>query len=218
MRLLLAEDDEILGDGLKVGLKQEGYTVEWLTDGHSAEQALLHNTFDVAILDIGLPRQSGFEVLKNIRKAGIQTPVLILTARDAIHDRVTGLDSGADDYLVKPFDLDELNARLRVLLRRQSQQAEPDLKHGNIILNPASHQVTLKGNPVKLSLSEFRLLHYLLSQTGKVIPRGRLEEMLYGWEGNVESNSLEVFIHHLRKKFGQDLIRTIRGIGYMIEK
>jgi len=218
MRLLLVEDDEMLGDGLKVGLKQQGYTVEWLRDGESAERALNHNTFDIVILDLGLPRLSGLDVLKSIRKRGIATPVLVLTARDAVHDRVNGLDSGADDYMIKPFDLDELHARLRALHRRQSQQTEPELKHGAIVLNPASHQVSKQGRLVKLSKSEFMLLHYLLSRVGNVIPRSRLEEMLYGWEGEIESNALEVFIHHLRKKLGQKLIRTIRGIGYVIEK
>jgi two-component system response regulator QseB len=218
MRLLLVEDDEMLGDALKAGLKQEGYTVEWLSDGQSALVALRHNEFDVVILDLGLPVLSGLEVLKNMRKHGDQTPVLILTARDSVQDRVTGLDSGGDDYLVKPFDLDELNARLRVLIRRQSKQAAPELKHGDIVLNPATHQVTRNGNPVSLSKSEFQLLHYLLTNIGQVVTRNRLEETLYGWEGDIGSNSLEVFIHHLRKKLGQDLIRTIRGIGYMIEK
>lgn len=218
MRLLLVEDDELLGDGLKVGLKQEGYTVEWLKDGLNAERALQHNTFDIIILDLGLPKLSGLQILKKLREQGVTTPVLILTARDAIHDRVEGLDNGADDYMVKPFDLDELNARLRALQRRHSQQPEPELKQGGIILNPATHQVTRNGKPVKLSKSEYVLLHYLLSRIGHVIPKSHLEEMLYGWEGDVESNALEVFIHHLRKKLGQKLIRTIRGIGYVIEK
>ena len=218
MRLLLVEDDELLGDGLRIGLKQAGYTVEWLKDGATADQALQQEQFDLVVLDLGLPRQSGLEVLKNLRKSGNAVPVLILTARDSVDDRVQGLDCGGDDYLVKPFDLDELCARLRALQRRHSGRVEPRLQHGELIVDPASHKVSLAGNEVTLSSSEFTPLHYLLDNKGRVIPRDRLEEMLYGWEGEVESNALEVFIHHLRKKLGHDLIRTVRGVGYVIEK
>ena len=218
MRLLLVEDDELLGDGLRVGLKQAGYTVEWLKDGVSADQALQQEQFDLVVLDLGLPRQSGLAVLKNLRKSANALPVLILTARDSIENRVQGLDSGGDDYLVKPFDLDELCARLRALQRRHSGRAEPQLQHGELIVDPAAHKVSLAGNEINLSTSEFALLEYLLDNKGRVIPRGRMEEMLYGWEGEVESNALEVFIHHLRKKLGRDLIRTVRGVGYVIEK
>jgi two-component system response regulator QseB len=218
MRLLLVEDDELLGDGLRIGLKQAGYTVEWLKDGVTADQALKHEQFDLVVLDLGLPRQSGLEVLKNLRKSGNTVPVLILTARDSVEDRVQGLDCGGDDYLVKPFDLDELCARLRALQRRSSGRVEPLIEHGELIVDPAAHKVSLAGNEINLSTSEFALLHYLLDNKGRVIPRSRLEEMLYGWEGEVESNALEVFIHHLRKKLGRDLIRTVRGVGYVIEK
>lgn len=218
MRLLLVEDDEILGDGLQVGLRQAGYTVEWLRDGQAADNALRHNTFDQVVLDLGLPRLSGIDVLKKMRARGDKTPVLILTARDSVEDRISGLDSGSDDYLVKPFDLDELCARLRALSRRAAGHAAPVLSHGDITLDPAAHRVTQAGEEVNLSGREFALLHYLLENIGRVIPRSRLEETLYGWEGEVESNSLEVFIHHLRKKLGQNLIRTVRGIGYMIDK
>lgn len=218
MRLLLVEDDELLGDGLRIGLKQAGYTVEWLKDGATADQALQQEQFDLVVLDLGLPRQSGLEVLKNLRKSGNAVPVLILTARDLVEDRVQGLDCGGDDYLVKPFDLDELCARLRALQRRSSGRVEPLLQHGELIVDPAAHKVYLAGNEINLSTSEFALLHYLLDNKGRVIPRSRLEEMLYGWEGEVESNALEVFIHHLRKKLGRDLIRTVRGVGYVIEK
>lgn len=218
MRLLLVEDDELLGDGLRIGLKQSGYTVEWLKDGVSAEQALQQEHFDLVVLDLGLPRQSGLEVLKNLRKSGNTVPVLILTARDSVEDRVQGLDFGGDDYLVKPFDLDELCARLRALQRRYSGRAEPQIQHGDLIVNPAAHKVSLAGKEIKLSTSEFALLQYLLDNKGRVIPRARLEEMLYGWQGEVESNALEVFIHHLRKKLGRQLIRTVRGVGYVIEK
>lgn len=218
MHLLLVEDDELLGDGLKAGLSLSGYTVEWLKDGHSADIALKSSLFDLVVLDIGLPEQSGLEILKKLRKRNDDTPVLILTARDTIEDRIIGLDSGADDYLVKPFDLDELCARLRAIQRRHSGHSSPVLTHGDLILDPAAHSVKLKGEQLKISAHEFTLLHHLLNNAGRVIPRSRLEEILYGWDSSVESNSLEVFIHNLRKKIGKDFIRTIRGIGYMIEK
>jgi len=218
MRVLLVEDDELLGDGLRVGLKQAGYTVDWVMDGQSAENGLIDNEFDLVVLDINLPQMSGLDVLSRLRKRGDATPVLLLTARDSIPDRVLGLDSGADDYLVKPVDLDELCARLRMLQRRFAGRSEPVLQHGELTLDPAAHRVTVAGTPVSLSMREFVLLHHLLENTGRVIPRARLEQKLYGWEGEVESNSLEVFIHHLRKKLGASLIRTVRGVGYMIEQ
>lgn len=218
MRVLLVEDDELLGDGLCAGLKQTGYTVDWVKDGQSAENALMDNDFDLVVLDINLPKLSGLEVLRNIRRRGDSIPVLILTARDAVPDRVEGLDSGADDYLVKPVDLDELCARLRVLQRRSAGRSDPIIQHGDVTLDPAAHRVTLHNEPVNLSMREFVLLQHLLENVGRVIPRARLEQKLYGWEGEVESNSLEVFIHHLRKKLGSDLIRTVRGVGYMIEQ
>jgi DNA-binding response OmpR family regulator len=218
MRVLLVEDDEQLGDGLRAGLKQAGYTVDWVTDGQSADSAVTDNDFDLVVLDINLPKMSGMEVLRNIRKQGQSIPVLILTARDSIPDRVEGLDSGADDYLVKPVDLDELCARLRVLQRRSAGRSDPVIQYGDLVLDPAAHRVTMKDRPVSLSMREFVLLQHLLENVGRVIPRARLEQKLYGWEGEVESNSLEVFIHHLRKKLGSDLIRTVRGVGYMIEQ
>lgn len=217
MRLLLVEDDELLGDAIKVGLKQEGYTVDWVKDGYSAGNALADNEFDLVVLDLGLPKKSGLEVLKELRAIGKNLPVMILTAKDSVQDRVLGLDSGADDYLVKPFDLDELCARLRVLQRRTVGRSAPIIEHGNISLDPAAHKVLLKGEVVNLSMREFALLQHLLENIGRVIPRARLEEKLYGWDAEVESNSLEVFIHHLRKKLGTELIRTVRGVGYMIE-
>lgn len=217
MRLLLVEDDTLLGKGLQAGLKQAGYQVEWLQRGDLATTALESNQFDVIVLDIMLPGESGLDILRKMRKRGDTSPVLLLTARDSINDRVEGLDSGADDYLVKPFDLDELNARLRALLRRRCGRAEPILEHRGISLDPASHRVELNHQEINLSSREFALLQYLLENAGRAITRTRLEETLYGWDGEVESNSLEVFIHHLRKKLGNDLIRTIRGVGYMIE-
>jgi len=218
MRLLLVEDDELLGDGIQTGLRQEGHNVEWLKDGKLAETALLEQQFDAVVLDIGLPRMSGLEVLKSIRSAGVNTPVLILTARDAVEDRIKGLDSGADDYLTKPFDLNEITARLRALVRRSSGRSTPTITHGNITLDPAAHAVTLKGKPVTLSRREFALLHTMLDHRGKVISRQQIIEALYGWNEEIDSNALEVHIHHLRRKFGNNFIRTIRGVGYMIDK
>jgi len=217
MRLLLVEDDLLLGEGVKNGLQQFGYQVEWLQDGKQALLAFNCGHFDLVVLDIMLPGISGIDVLKQIRSSGNMTPVLLLTARDSIDDRVNGLDSGADDYLTKPFDLDELSARLRALQRRQSGRAVSIIKHKNIILDPAAHKVEKDGIAVNLSAREYALLHYLFEHLGRTISRSRLEEILYGWDGEVESNSLEVFIHHLRKKLGSDLITTIRGVGYLVE-
>lgn len=218
MRVLLVEDDELLGDGLRAGLVQSGYTVDWLKNGAEADDALKRETFDLVVLDLGLPKLSGISVLQNLRGRGQTMPVLILTARDTVEDRIKGLDSGADDYLTKPFDLDELCARLRALQRRFSSRAEPLLTHENIVLDPASHTVTLNGEAINLSRREFALLHKLLENAGRVISRDLLTQSLYGWGEDVDSNALEVHIHNLRKKFGQDFVRTIRGIGYMIDK
>ncbi len=220
MRILLVEDDELLGDGARAGLSQEGYTVDWLKDGLSAEQALRTEKFDIVVLDLGLPRLPGLELLKRIRSRSIDVPVLILTARETIEDRVKGLDCGADDYLTKPFDLDELSARVRALLRRVGgARGEPQLTYANIILDPASHAVEMDKEPVNLSRREFALLQKLLEHPGRVLSREVLTQCLYGWEEDVDSNALEVHIHNLRKKLGGGkFIRTIRGIGYMVEK
>ncbi len=218
MRLLLVEDDQLLGDGLRAGLAQQGYTVDWLSDGESAEAALKSEHYELVVLDINLPRRSGLEVLASLRKRGDGVPVLLLTARDTVEDRIRGLDSGADDYLVKPFDLDELNARLRALARRHSGRASAEIRHGELVVDPAGHSVTLAGKSVTLSPREFAVLQMLLENSGKVLSRARLEEGLYSWDSEVESNAVEVYIHHLRKKLGSELIRTIRGIGYIIDK
>jgi two-component system response regulator QseB len=218
MRILLVEDDELLGDGLRTGLIQYGYAVDWLKDGVSADQALKTENFDLVVLDLGLPKLSGINVIQNLRARGQTMPVLILTARESVEDRVKGLDSGADDYLTKPFDLDELCARLRALQRRFSSRAEPLLVHEMISLDPASHTVTLNGETINVSRREFALLHKLLENSGRVLSREHLTQSLYGWGEDVDSNALEVHIHNLRKKFGQTFIRTIRGIGYMIDK
>lgn len=217
MRLLLVEDDPLLGDGIRVGLGQDDYTVDWFRDGHSAEAALKSEHYDLMVLDLGLPDIAGLEVLKQLRARGNDLPVLILTARDAVSDRVVGLDSGADDYMVKPFDLDELTARLRALLRRHSGRAQSEIRHGDIVLDPAAHRVTQAGKLVDISPREYAVLHMLLENEGKVMSRSRLEDGLYSWDGEVESNAIEVYVHHLRKKLGSALIRTIRGVGYIID-
>lgn len=218
MRILLVEDDQLLGDGLSAGLTQYGYTVDWLKDGQSALHALLTENFDLVVLDLGLPRRSGLDVLKTIRSKNISTPVVVLTARETVDDRVKGLDAGADDYLVKPFDLDELCARIRALQRRAKHRAKPKLSHGDITIDMSSHTVLINDQIVNISRREFALLHKLLENRGRVISRDQLSQSLYGWGDDVDSNALEVHIHNLRKKFGQGLIRTIRGVGYMIEE
>lgn len=218
MRVLLVEDDELLGDGLRTGLIQAGYTVDWTKNGLAADQALLNEKFDLVVLDLTLPKIDGISLLQKIRARGDTTPVLILTARESIEERVKGLDSGADDYLTKPFDLDEVCARLRALQRRFASRALPLLIHGNLSLDPASHLVTLNNENITLPRREFALLHILLENEGRVLSREHLTQSLYGWGEEVDSNALEVHIHNLRKKFGQTFIRTIRGIGYMIEK
>jgi DNA-binding response OmpR family regulator len=218
MRILLVEDDPVLGDGLAAGLRQSGFAVDWLKDGESALAALQSERFDLAVLDLGLPKLSGMEVLKRLRAKGSAMPVLILTARDATTDKIAGLDSGADDYLVKPVDLDELAARARALLRRSAGRAEPVLRHGNVTLDPAGHRVELDGTAVELSAREFAVLHALLANAGRVMTRGQLEQSIYGWSEEPDSNALEVHIHHLRRKFGADFIKTLRGVGYTIPK
>lgn len=220
MRVLLVEDDELLGDGIRTGLKHYGHTVDWVKDGKSAYDVLSSaaESFDIIVLDLGLPKMSGLEVLRSIREKNIVTPVVILTARDTIDDRVKGLDAGADDYLTKPFDLDELCARMRALQRRSKSRAMPVITYGDIILDPASHVVRKSGEPIMVSRREFALLQKLLENSGRVISRESLNQTLYGWGENIDSNALEVHIHNLRKRFGNDLIRTIRGVGYMVEK
>jgi DNA-binding response OmpR family regulator len=214
----LIEDDPLLGDGIRVGLSQEGYTVDWVNDGRMALEALKNENYDLALLDIGLPHISGLEVLKTARDQGRDTPVLILTARDTIEDRIKGLDLGADDYLTKPFDLGELGARIRALLRRSKGHASPKLTHDGIELDPATHAVIFHGEKVELPRTEFTILQILLSEKGRVLSKSRLEQSLYGWNKDIDSNAIEVHIHHLRKKFGNDLIRTVRGVGYVIDK
>ncbi len=218
MRILLVEDDPELGDGLTVGLRQAGFAVDWLTDGQQADLALHHEAFDLLVLDLGLPGLSGMDLLRRVRQRGASLPILILTARDATGDKVAGLDAGADDYLVKPIDLDELTARIRALTRRSAGRAAPLLRHGQLTVDPASHRVTLAEQPVELSGREFSLLQLLLENAGRVLTRSQLEQSLYGWHDEPDSNVLDVHIHHLRKKLGSELIRNLRGVGYTIPK
>ena len=218
MRILLVEDDPQLGDGLTVGLRQAGFAVDWVKDGSAADHALKSESFDLAVLDLGLPRLSGMELLKRLRGRGQDLPVLILTARDATVEKIAGLDSGADDYLVKPVDLDELAARIRALARRAGGRAAPVLHHGNLTLDPAARRVSLAGAPVDLSAREFAVLQTLLENAGRVMTRAQLEGAIYGWKDEPDSNALEVHIHHLRRKLGADFVKTLRGVGYIVEK
>jgi two-component system OmpR family response regulator/two-component system response regulator QseB len=218
VRILLVEDDPLLGDGLAAGLRQTGAAVDWLQDGESANAALKSEAFDLVVLDLGLPRLSGMEVLRKLRGRDDLTPVLILTARDATSDKVAGLDCGADDYLVKPIDLDELSARVRALTRRSAGRATPLIEHGPLQIDPAAHKVTLGGETVELSSREFALLLALLDNAGRVMTRDQLQSHVYGWTEEPDSNAVEVHIHHLRRKLGGSLIKTLRGVGYMIDK
>jgi len=218
MRVLLAEDDPMIGASVRQGLSQDGFTVDWVEDGRAAELALADGVHDALLLDLGLPKRAGLEVLGAMRRRGDARPVLILTARDAVADRVAGLDAGADDYMVKPFELDELAARLRALLRRSSGRAVPLLTHGEVELDPAAHEVRRNGEPIALSAREFALLEALLARPGAVLSRVQLEEKLYGWTDPVESNAVEVHIHALRRKLGADFIRNVRGVGWMVAR
>ncbi|MBK7901429.1 MAG: winged helix-turn-helix domain-containing protein [Azonexus sp.] len=221
MRLLIVEDDPLLGDALQVGMTQAGFAADWVSDGVAAENALagdLAANFDALVLDLGLPRRDGLSVLRGLRARGCRLPVLILTARDAVEDRILGLDSGADDYCLKPFDMGELGARLRALVRRSEGQSAPVLEACGVRLDPAAHTVCVDGAGVELSAKEFALLHALMLNAGRVLSRSQLEERLYTWNDETGSNTVEVYIHHLRRKLGKELIRNIRGVGYLVRK
>lgn len=218
MRVLLVEDDVLLGDGLAAGLRDAGLGVDWVRDGVAAEAALAAEQFAALILDLGLPRRDGLSVLSRLRQAGNPIPVLILTARDQVADKIGALDLGADDYVVKPFDLDEVAARLRALVRRAHGRAQVIIEHGDLRLDPAGRVLTQARATVTVTPREFDLLQLLLENAGRVLTRRVLEEQLYTWGDAVESNALEVHIHHLRRKLGADLIRTVRGLGYMVER
>lgn len=218
MRILLAEDDVLLGDGLRAGLRQRGFRVDWVRSGDVAERELRGQPYEAAVLDLGLPRKDGMEVLAELRRAGISMPVLVLTARDAVPDRIRGLDAGADDYVIKPVDLEELAARLRALVRRAHGQPQESLRVQDIALDPAARAVRKAGVPVTLSGREFDLLHTFLLNAGRVLTRDQLEQHLYSWGQEVESNAVEVHIHNLRRKLGPTLIQTVRGVGYMLAR
>jgi two-component system response regulator QseB len=216
MRLLLAEDDAMIGAAVRDRLRGQGFAVDWVRDGRAADAALTGDVYDLLLLDLGLPGREGLAVLKGLRGRGSTLPVVILTARDAVDDRVAGLDAGADDYVVKPFDLKELEARLRAVLRRRAGSASSVIEHGRLSLDLASHELRRDGVPVPVSPREFALLHALLERPGRILSRAQLEERLYGWGEEVGSNVVEVHIHSLRRKLGADLIRNVRGVGYRI--
>jgi two-component system OmpR family response regulator/two-component system response regulator QseB len=218
MRILVVEDDSLLGDAIQAGLTEMGDAVDWVRDGVAAEQALDTAPYAAMVLDLGLPRRTGLEVLQRLRARGGRLPVLILTARDTVEDRIRGLDAGADDYLIKPFDLGELAARLRALTRRAGGQADPVLRVAGVELDPAAHTVTFHGQPVELSAREFALLHALMRNAGRVMTRAQLEEQLYPWGEEVESNAVEVHVHRLRRKLAADLVQTVRGVGYLMPR
>lgn len=219
MRVLLVEDDQMIGESVSESLTDMGYAVDWLKDGDSALAAVSCHQYDLLLLDLGLPRRDGIDVLINIRKQQKPLPIIILTARDAIEDRISGLDAGADDYLVKPFALGELNARIRAVLRRQSTSAGPQLTNGIISLDPVTREAQVRGkDSIRLSAREFALLQALLVRPGAILSRGELEEKIYAWGDEVESNAIEFFIHSIRKKFGADIIKNVRGLGWMVAK
>jgi two-component system response regulator QseB len=216
VRLLLVEDDAMIGEAIRAGLKREGFTVDWVHDARAGAQVLRSEPFELLLLDLGLPGSDGLQLLKTLRTRGATLPVLIITARDAVSDRVAGLDAGADDYLIKPFDLDELAARIRALLRRKSGRPAPLLEYQGVVLDPAAHRVTRDDSEVALSPREFALLQLLMERPGTILSRAQLEERLYGWGEEVESNAVEVHIHGLRRKLGAQFILTVRGVGYRL--
>lgn len=216
MRILLIEDDTLIGDGLKVGLTKLGFTVDWFVSGESGFQALTAAPWDAVVLDLSLPERDGLDILRQWRQQGQDVPVLILTARDALDQRVQGLQLGADDYLCKPFALTEVAARLQALIRRRHGQLQPELKHGKVVMMPGGHSVMCDGEAVSLKSRELALLELFLRNPGRVLTRGQLEEKLYSWDEDVSSNAVEVHIHHLRKKLGSQFIRTVHGVGYTL--
>ena len=216
MRLLLVEDDEMIGDSLRAALRHQGFAADWVRDGRSADAVLTSEHFDAVLLDLALPQRSGIEVLRALRARGDLTPVMLLTARDALADKVAGLDAGADDYLVKPFELDELLARLRALLRRQAGRAQTALQVGDLRLDPATREVSRGGRPLLLSQREFAVLHALMERPGAIVSRAQLEDRLYGWGEELESNAISVYVYQLRRKLGEDILHTVRGVGYYV--
>ncbi len=208
----------MIASGLQTGLRQAGYAVDWMRDGRSATAALQSTTYDVVLLDLGLPQRHGLEILRELRREGNSTPVIIVTARDERENRIAGLDAGADDYIVKPFDLDELMARVRSVLRRAAGRGDPRITHGDLCLDPAARTVEQRGIPVRLSAHEYSVLEALLQRPGTVLSRAQLEDRLYGWDEPIGSNAVEVYVHSLRRKLGSDVIKTMRGVGYYVPK
>ena len=218
MRVLLVEDDRMIGEAVLDALRQQGYAADWVRDGAMAEAAAQAQAYDLVVLDLGLPKRDGLAVLRTLRASGARMPVLVATARDAVTDRIAGLDAGADDYLLKPFDIDELLARVRALIRRSAGRAEPVFTHKGVSLNPATREATVDGRAVTLSSREWAVLEPMLLRPGVVFSRKQLEEKLYGWKEDISSNAVEVYIHGLRRKLGAGLIRTVRGLGYVVPR
>jgi DNA-binding response OmpR family regulator len=218
MRLLLVEDDTMIGEAVLDALRAEHYAVDWVRDGDMADTALRSERYDLVLLDLGLPGRSGLDVLRALRARHEVVPVLIATARDAIGDRIAGLDAGADDYVVKPYDIDELLARIRALIRRSAGRGEPVFSHKGVTLNPATREATVNGEAVSLSAREWAVLEPMLQRPGAVFSRAQLEQKLYGWKDDISSNAVEVYIHGLRKKLGAELIQTVRGLGYVVPR
>jgi two-component system OmpR family response regulator len=218
MRLLLVEDDTMIGEAVLDLLRAENHAVDWVRDGDMADTALHTDTYDLVLLDLGLPRRDGLSVLRALRARHDRTPVLIATARDSVQQRIEGLDAGADDYVLKPYDLDELLARIRALVRRAAGRAEPVYEHGDVRINPATREVTVGSTAVVLSAREWAVIEPLLARPGLVLSRAQLEEKLYGWKDEISSNAVEVYIHGLRKKLGAELIQNVRGVGYMVPR
>ena len=218
MRLLLVEDDAMIGETLLQLLREQHYAVDWVRDGSMADEALRNQHYDLVLLDLGLPKRDGLEVLRALRDRRSAVPVLVATARDAVGDRIAGLDAGADDYVLKPYDTDELLARVRALLRRSAGRGEPVFEHRGVSLNPATREATVDSRPVSLSAREWAVLEPLLARPGAVLSRAQLEEKLYSWKDDISSNAVEVYIHNVRKKLGTDLIQTVRGLGYVVPR
>lgn len=216
MRVLVVEDDPMIGRAVMNGLRDAGYAVDWVRDGVEAEGVLTGGAYDLAVLDLGLPRRDGLDILRSLRRSKKDLPVVVITARDSIRERVTGLDSGADDYLVKPFDLDELLARTRVVVRRRVGRGNPTIRHGALTLDPVMRTVIFRGARVELSAREFTVLETLAQEPGAVVSREKLEDAVYGWGQEIESNCVEVYLHHLRRKLDHGLIRNVRGVGYRL--
>lgn len=218
MKILLVEDDSMIGESIQKALEVEGFLIDWVGNGDEADAALAVQRYDAVLLDLGLPRKNGIEVLRGIRARNDNTPVLVITARDTVPERISGLNSGADDYLVKPFDLDELIARLRAVVRRSRGRLEPTYNHNGIVLNPVTREASVDGKTVVLSSREWAILDALIARPGAIFSRSQLECRLYGWNGETASNAVEVYIHGLRKKLGQDFIVNVRSVGYMVAK